>query len=130
TGLVVVTSAANAVAPPDGTRYAELSSPGTAPSATTVGAFDTHHTSTRLDDDVAEYSAHGPTPLDGFQKPDIVAPGHDLVSTAAVDSVLYTQYPERQVLDDHGRARPFRLSGGSLAAAVTSGVVALLVEQN
>jgi serine protease AprX len=130
-GLIVVASAGNShgqgldIAP-----YGDITSPGSAPSAITVGALDTHGTTTRADDGVTEYSSRGPTAYDGMQKPDVVAPGANLISNGAVGSLLYGQYPERRVDDVRGIPQLFRLSGTSMAAAVTSGLVALLVEQN
>jgi serine protease AprX len=77
---------------------------------------------------VAAYSSRGPTWYDGFVKPDLVAPGHNLVSDAAIGSTLFAGHPDRQVALKNGPARFFRMSGTSMAAAVTSGVAALVIE--
>jgi serine protease AprX len=74
------------------------------------------------------YSSRGPTWYDGLLKPDLVAPGHDLVSDAAIAGTLYALYPDRQVAASGTLKRFFRLSGTSMSAAVTSGVAALMIE--
>ena len=124
-GIVVVVAAGNY-----GTgrstgeiAYSGITSPGNAPSAITVGAFNTRDTAARGDDEVAPYSSRGPSWYDGFAKPDIVAPGHNLVSDAAAGSTLYSQYPSLRVSPSY-----LRLSGTSMAAAVTSGAVALVLD--
>ena len=76
--------------------YAGITSPGNAPSAITVGALDTRGTVSRLDDQVAPYSSRGPTWYDARSKPDLVAPGHQLVAAAALRSSLYSQWPSRR----------------------------------
>ena len=62
-GLLVVVSAGNNGRHRDTGEpaYAGVSSPGNAPSAITVGAFDVHDTVTRVDDTVTTYSSRGPT---------------------------------------------------------------------
>ncbi|PYQ91345.1 MAG: peptidase S8, partial [Acidobacteria bacterium] len=90
--------------------YAGITSPGNAPSAVTVGALDTKQTVTRTDDQVPVYSSRGPTWYDGVVKPDVVAPGHSLVSLAAIGSSLYTRFPEARVADGTGAVRYMRLS--------------------
>src|SRR5262245_39542506 len=98
-GIVVVVSAGNVgrnvITGEPG--YAGILSPGNAPSAITVGAIDTRSTATRRDDFVTRYSSRGPTWYDATPKPDLVAPGHALVSSAAIGSSLYVQYPQRQI---------------------------------
>jgi serine protease AprX len=130
-GIVVVVAAGNWGRNPTSgfPAYAGITSPGNALSAVTVGALDTKQTVTRTDDQVPVYSSRGPTWYDGVVKPDVLAPGHDLVSLAAVGSSLYTRFPEQRVADGNGAARYLRLSGTSMATAVTTGVVALLIEQ-
>ena len=77
------------------TGYAGIDSPGNAPSAITVGAAKTQDTVPRDDDRVAPYSSRGPTWYDGFVKPDVVAPGHKLISDTTATSYLYNQLPGR-----------------------------------
>jgi serine protease AprX len=105
--------------------YAGITSPGNAPSAITVGALQTANTSTRDDDRVAPYSSRGPSWYDATAKPDLVAPGDGIISNTTTDSTLYQMYPSVRV-----DARHMRLNGTSMAAAVTSGVVALVIEAN
>jgi serine protease AprX len=108
--------------------YAGILSPGNAPSAITVGAVDTKNTTSRLDDAVTPYSSRGPTWLDAEVKPDIVAPGHNLVSDVAVGSTLYLEHPDRLVTAKSNTAKFMRMSGTSLASAVASGVAALVID--
>ncbi|MEO7274360.1 MAG: S8 family serine peptidase [Vicinamibacterales bacterium] len=128
-GLIVVVAAGNWGRNASGVAaYAGITSPGNAPSALTVGALDTNQTITRSDDRVPAYSSRGPAWYDGVAKPDVVAPGHNLVSIAAPSSSLDTRYPDQRL--SVGGAQYLRLSGTSMATAVTSGVVALLIEQH
>ena len=83
----------------------------------------TQDTTTADDDRIAPYSSRGPSWYDGLAKPDIVAPGHRLVSDSAPGNTLYANYPVTRVSPDY-----LRLSGTSMAAAVASGAVALVLE--
>jgi serine protease AprX len=129
-GIVVVVAAGNVgrslVTGAPG--YAGILSPANAPSAITVGALDTKNTTVRGDDAVASYSSRGPTWYDALPKPDLVAPGQSLISDAAVGSTLFNMFPGAQVAGNGGVARYIRLSGTSMAAAVTSGVAALVID--
>jgi serine protease AprX len=127
-GIIVVASAGNNGQKSDGTAgYAGITSPGNAPSAITVGAANTHDTVTRLDDDVPVYSSRGPTWFDAYAKPDVVAPGHHLTSDTTIASYLYTQLQKNHVKSPNGEPL-LSLSGSSMAAAVTTGVVALVLQ--
>ncbi|MDP2318416.1 MAG: S8 family serine peptidase [Acidobacteriota bacterium] len=128
-GLTVVVSAGNfGVNPTTGEPgYAGITSPGNAPSAITVGAVNHQATVDRGDDRVAVYSSRGPTWYDGFAKPDIVAPGHMLASDASPLSTLVQGLPGLARRAPSGRSL-LQLSGTSMAAGVTSGVVATLIE--
>jgi serine protease AprX len=130
-GITVIVSAGNAGKNPATNQvwYGGILSPGNAPSAITVGAADTNQTVTRGDDTVPTYSSRGPTRLAGLLKPDIIAPGNNLISDAALSGWLYGHYPEKRVTAGADtKARFIRLNGTSMAAAVTSGVVALMIE--
>ena len=129
-GLIVVAAAGNYGRNPDtgAVGYAGVTSPGNAPSAITVGAYDAHGTVSRVDDTIPDYSSRGPTWYNGYAKPDVVAPGSALVSVAAQNSTLFRLYPGRRVKDRDGAPAYFRLSGTSMATAVTSGTIALMLE--
>ena len=125
-GITVVIAAGNN--PKNRTGYAGIMSPGNAPSAITVGAVDTRWSTTRDDDGVAAYSARGPTWLDAFAKPDVVAPGSHLISDATPESTLYNDPDLLTGRVTSGRNAFLQLSGTSMGAAVTSGVIALVLE--
>jgi len=131
-GIIVVASAGNAGKNPDtgNVWYGGILSPGNAPSAVTVGAVDTNGSPTLLDDAIPTYSSRGPARFTRLPKPDIAAPGQGMVSTAALDSALFRAHPERQVVARDGVARYLRLNGTSMAAAVTTGTVALMIDAN
>jgi subtilisin family serine protease len=126
-GLVVVAAAGNVgVSPSTGEpAYAGILSPGNAPSAITVGSATTFDTNRHSDDRVANYSSRGPTWYDARAKPDLVAPGHGLVAAAAKSSTLYLNHPALRV-----DAAYLRLNGTSMATAVVSGTVALILQEN
>ncbi len=108
-GIVVVASAGN-----DGTgSHHTVSGPGSAPAAITVGAYDL---TTR---DVAGFSGIGPT-VDGVAKPELVAPGVDIVAPAAAGSTIVTSKAHAMQGDAYIRG-----SGTSQAAAIVGGIAAL-----
>ena len=128
-GVVVVTSAGNFGKNPDTKQvgFAGITSPGNAPSSITVGAVNTFNTTRRTDDVIADYSSRGPTWFDGFVKPDIVAPGHKILSVASPLSNLYLSYPNLRG-PSIGTRKYMYLSGASMASGVVSGAVALILE--
>src|SRR5262249_48088819 len=137
-GIIVVAAAGNIGIDPDtGTPgYGGITSPGGAPSVITVGSVDTAGTVSRGDDVVGPYSSRGPTWYDALAKPDVVAPGHHLEARGNQYSTLYNllagQYPQLlEYTDPRVQYAPYYvLTGTSMASAVTSGVVALMVEAN
>jgi serine protease AprX len=131
-GLVVVTSTGNYGDSPKDHQvgYAGVTSPGNAPSAITVGALATLSTIPRDDDYVPDYSSRGPTWYDAFAKPEIVAPGHRLISDCVPGQTLSNEHPTLRVPGRQRGACYIALSGTSMSAAVTSGSVAVLLEQS
>ncbi|HXI03183.1 MAG TPA: S8 family serine peptidase [Candidatus Saccharimonadales bacterium] len=129
-GLLVVASAGNLGVYGNGT----ITSPANDPLLLAVGAADDMASADPSDDAIAPYSSRGPSLFDLYVKPDLVAPGHALVSLRSPHSSLDVQHPEARVsLGDgsaHGANEPryFRMSGSSMAAAVVSGAAALMLE--
>ena len=127
-GIVVVTSAGNFGRTAAGQPVmGGITSPGNSSYAITVGAIETLGTTDRFDDRVADYSSRGPTRFDFAVKPDVVAPGSRVVSLEAYGSLLASMYPSLHVAGT-GKNAYFRLSGSSMATAVVSGGVALLLD--
>jgi serine protease AprX len=89
----------------------------------TVGAMDNHGTHDRSSGTVAPFSSWGSP--GGFMKPDVVAPGITIVSLRAQGSTVDTVYPEARIGDAY-----FKGTGTSQAAAIVSGVAALMLQAN
>lgn len=105
-GLTVICAAGNS-----GPSKNTILCPGNAPSGITVGAVDDNKTPEINDDLIASFSSRGPT-NDGLKKPDVVAPGVDIMSLSNKNSSGYIS-----------------LSGTSMATPVVSGACALLYEK-
>ena len=117
-GLTVIVAAGNS-----GPEPMSISVPGNNPYVVTVGAFTDNFTPADWSDDyITPFSAAGPT-LDGFVKPDLIAPGAHMVSVVPADSYLVTQYPDNWIKKSY-----FKLAGTSQATAVVSGIAALGLE--
>ena len=125
-GIVVVAAAGN-----EGPAAETISVPGNDPYVITVGAVDGRRTPGYWKDDIIpSWSATGPT-LDGFLKPDILAPGAQVVSfmhngiLPSQKAALVVQHPDYSLT-----STLFRMSGTSMATAAISGVTALMLEKN
>jgi serine protease AprX len=119
-GVVVVVAVGNygVNGQPTTVAYA----PGNDPFVITVGASDINGTpSTRTDDFAAPWSAYGYT-LDGFAKPDIGAPGRQLVGPVPSTATMPLERPERVTASGY-----MWMSGTSFAAPVVAGTAAQLL---
>jgi serine protease AprX len=119
-GITVVVAAGNG-----GPEAMTIGVPGNNPYVITVGAFTDNYTPDDWGDDyITPFSAAGPT-LDGFVKPDVVAPGAHIVSTMLPWSYLVKNHRANIVTPKY-----FEIAGTSQAAAVVSGMTALTLSQN
>jgi subtilisin family serine protease len=113
-GTVFVASAGNS-----GPTYYTGSTPASHPDVISVGA-------TNKNNELASFSSWGPTPT-YLGYPDVVAPGVDIISTSAKNSVLEK---EKRFLGDFfdfsGSADYIPLSGTSMSCPMVAGAIAIL----
>lgn len=106
-GLIVVTAVGN-----NGPNQRSILSPSTSRHVISVGACNDRRDSDIRKLTVPSFSSRGPT-RDRVKKPDLLAPGVDIVSLSNTDLTGYTS-----------------LTGTSMSAPIVSGVVALMLQKN
>jgi serine protease AprX len=116
-GIVVVVSAGNS-----GPNAGTITKPADDPLVVSVGAYDDKQNSDPADDSVAAWSSRGPT-AQGVAKPDFVSPGRYVIAQRSYGSTIEQENPRALFSPSYIRG-----SGTSQAAAVTSGLAALLIQ--
>jgi serine protease AprX len=132
-GVAVVAAAGN-----DGPVDGRVATPGADPFVITAGSFDDQGTVAGGDDRESLFSSRGPT-VDGFAKPDVLAPGRRVMSLRPIDGTPRTATVQAK---DDVSGRPVtssvsfdptyyvRMTGTSVSSAMVAGVAALVLSHH
>ncbi|WP_077324425.1 S8 family peptidase [Virgibacillus siamensis] len=118
-GIVVCVAAGNS-----GPDKRTIGTPGISSQVITVGAIDDRNTVDRSDEQIASFSSRGPA-CGEESKPDLLAPGVNIISLRAPGSFLDKTAKSGRVDQNY-----FSLSGTSMATPICAGVVALVLQNN
>jgi serine protease AprX len=120
-GIVVVVAAGN-----NGPSPMSISTPGISRKVITVGSSDDNITVEVFGNRTKDYSGRGPTPT-CIKKPDIVAPGSNIISCNISRSIMTSDRNSRRLRTGDSPMMYTIKSGTSMATPVVSGAIALLL---
>jgi serine protease AprX len=115
-GIVVVVAAGNS-----GPNSGTITKPADDPLVITASAYDDKGNLDASDDALPAWSSRGPT-AQGLTKPDLLVPGRTIVTARSYGSYVEVSNPKALVAPSYIKG-----SGTSQAAAVTSGLAALIL---
>lgn len=117
-GIVVVVAAGN-------TGYnGNITSPATSPSVISVGSSDTNGTNNPMDDTLSWFSV-GNQYVNGIKKPEIFAPGNNIITTSSPNGKKMINYPSNVIDGTY-----YKTSGTSMSAPIVSGIVSMIIADN
>jgi serine protease AprX len=120
-GIIVVAAAGN-----NGPKSSSVTSPGISRKIITVGASDDNSSVTIWGDNCVNFSGRGPT-HECIVKPDVLAPGTDIISCLTPDIEIKSDDPEdRKIV----AGEYLSLSGTSMSTPIVSGAIALLLQKS
>lgn len=119
-GIIMTIAAGN-----NGPKSGTITSPGISKKAITVGSSDDNQSVTIWGTTQENFSGRGPT-LECIIKPDIIAPGADIVSCLTPTPYTDQNSDELKVVDDYY----LKLSGTSMSTPIVCGAIALLLQKN
>lgn len=124
-GIVVVVAAGN-----NGPGPMSISTPGISRKVITVGSSDDNIAAEVFGSGrIKDYSGRGPTPF-CIKKPDIVAPGSNIISCNISRHTTHTKNGEIRFLSSDSPMMYTIKSGTSMATPVVSGAIAILLSAN
>ena len=114
--------------------YFSTTSPGNSRKVITVGSLTDNGTGGDFSDDYAStYSSKGPTAGDHVMKPDLVAPGNQIIAATPHASTLAKLLPGNKVactIAIECNRNYLELSGTSMATGFVSGAAALMLQKD